>query len=165
MKTILLLRHAEAAPIANDDRKRPLTSRGRTDSEMLARKMSAFKLTPDYVVCSPARRARETFECMEKILPGVSVIYPEYLYNASSDELFESIRKLTDTAKTVLMVAHNPGIHNLATQLAGKGDHENINALHHGYKPGTMSVIECNCDNWAAITLGENKLAQIIKPG
>jgi len=164
MKKILLLRHAEAAQSAPEDRARQLTSRGRIDSQMIARKMKSFKLMPDYVLCSPARRARETFDCMEKILPCVSVIYPEYLYNASTEDLFKSLRKITNTSNVALVVGHNPGIHTLATQLAGKGDHERLASMAYGFKPGTMAVIEFGGDSWGKLNLGENKLVQLVTP-
>lgn len=164
IRTLLLLRHAEAAPTAPQDRARPLTSRGRIEAEMVARKMLAFKIKPDYVLCSPARRARETFDYMEKVLPSVSVIYPEYLYNASTEDLFNAVRKLTDTAQTALLIGHNPGIHNLATQMASRGDHERLSSMSYGFKPATLAVIQCRCSNWASIEMGENELVQLILP-
>jgi phosphohistidine phosphatase len=134
------------------------------DNEMLARKMSAFKMVPDYVLCSPAKRARETYECMERILPSVAIIYPEKLYNASADELLGFIKKLTNTSETALVVAHNPGIHNLATRLAGKGDHERLASMSYGFRPGTMAVIKAASESWDGIELGQNKLVQLVTP-
>ena len=78
--------------------------------------------------------------------------------------MFDFIKKLTNTTHTVLVVAHNPGIHNLAMQLAGKGDHERLASLSYGYKPGTMAVIKSDNESWDGVQLGQNKLVQLVTP-
>lgn len=161
---LLLMRHAEAVPTAESDRTRSLTSKGKNDAQLVAQKLAAYKVTPDYVLCSPARRTRETYDAMLKVLPEVSVIYPEFLYQASVERLFEGVSMLSETAQKVLIIAHNPGIQALVSMLAQKGDHENKEKVAYGYKPATLSVIDCVCKSWLEIKPEVNTLKTVITP-
>jgi phosphohistidine phosphatase len=161
---LFLMRHAEAVPTGTDDRGRPLSPKGKRDAQIVAEKMVAFKAVPDYVLCSPARRTRETYDSMLKVLPEVSVIYPEFLYNASTERLFKAISTLSETSRRVLVVSHNPSIQSLVTSLAHKGDHEALSQVSYGYRPATLSIVDCNCKSWNEIQPEVNMLKSVITP-
>lgn len=161
---LFLMRHAEAATVSQSDRDRPLTPKGRIDAQMTAEKMKAFKAIPDYVICSPARRTRETYDAMLRVLPEVSVIYPEWLYNADLERLIQMVSSLTETSKRVLVIAHNPGIQMLVIALTRKTDREAISQVSYGYKPATLSIVDCDCESWAKVTQGNNILKNVITP-
>lgn len=161
---LLIMRHAEAAQSSDSDRARPLTSKGKNDALLVAQRLVAYKITPDYVLCSPARRTRETYDAMLKVLPETSVIYPEYLYQASLEKLFEAVSMLSRSSRQVLLVAHNPAVQGLVSFLAQKGDHEMKEKVAYSYRPATLSVIDCACETWLDLKPDINKLETVIVP-
>lgn len=68
------------------------------------------------VLCSPARRARETLDLLS--VSGDTRIESE-LYGASGDQLLERVRRLPDDVAAVMLIGHNPAIHELALGLVG----------------------------------------------
>jgi phosphohistidine phosphatase len=78
------------------------------------------RVRPDLVLCSPARRTRET---LERIAPALGRPVTEVepgLYAASAPSLLERLRRLPEPVGSVMLVGHNPGLHELAILLAGK---------------------------------------------
>lgn len=119
-RTLTLLRHAKAArPAEGEDAQRPLADRGRVDAAEVGRWLRDHG-TVDFAVCSPARRARETWQlAAAELAQRPSVRHDPRLYGESIDGLLSTIRELpTDTASVVL-IAHNPDLEELATLLAG----------------------------------------------
>ena len=155
MKTLLILRHAEAAPAA-DDFARPLTAKGVADMRAMAEKLAALDLRPDFILCSPAKRTRMT---VENFLPGVPAVFPEKLYNASAGTHYEALKAVDDSYGAVMVVAHNPGIFNLVHFLAVPGPDVPV-----GYAPGTLTVLECAIEDWAALMPGENQILRVQAP-
>ena len=74
--------------------------------------------TPELVLCSTARRARETWERIEPSLAGTPVHYEPELYGASATTLLERVRGVPDDVASVLLIGHNPAIELLAAELA-----------------------------------------------
>jgi phosphohistidine phosphatase len=81
--------------------------------------MRAQDFEPELVLCSTARRARETLERIEPALGRAPVRVERELYDASARELFARLRRLPDSVGSVLVIGHNPGMHELALELAG----------------------------------------------
>lgn len=75
-KRLFILRHAESPLSGSEDFERPLSARGVRQAQALGAAMKQQDLLPDYVVCSPARRTRETYDALERYLPEVSSIFP-----------------------------------------------------------------------------------------
>lgn len=119
MKRLILMRHAEperSAP-AGGDFERPLSPRGRRDAARVGRSLAAAGLVPDLALVSPARRTRETWAEASAFLPDAQVEFPRELYAAPADRLRLAAED-AEGASTVMVVAHNPGLHELAYQLA-----------------------------------------------
>ena len=124
MKHLLLLRHAEAEESApgTSDFDRMLTERGHSDAREAAASLASTGLSPDIVLASPARRARDTISIVAAQLGlAVPIEYQPPLYLGSPDALLQALRRSPPDAWTVLLVGHNPGISELAQQLAGDG--------------------------------------------
>lgn len=164
MRRLFLLRHADAVHQPGEDRQRPLSSQGRRDAGNLGQKMKAAKLFPQYVVCSPARRTRETYAVLEDFLPETACIYPEHLYNATTETLFRAVRSFTDSYGSALLIGHNPGIQDLAKILARRGDHEMLSTLSRGFRPCTLAVIDFACESWALADPDASKLSHLMVP-
>jgi phosphohistidine phosphatase len=122
MGTLYLLRHAKSSwdDPALDDHERPLSARGWRNAAALAEHVRAERIAAALVLCSTARRARETLAAMVPALDGELVIRIENdLYAASSSSLLTRLRAVPDAAGPVLLIGHNPGLEGLVLLLAG----------------------------------------------
>jgi phosphohistidine phosphatase len=115
MKRVYLLRHARSSWKRPElpDHDRPLAGRGKRATKVILRHMRAQEFVPELVLCSTARRARETLERIEPALGGVPVRVERELYGASARELLARLRRLPDDVGSVLVIGHNPGMHEL----------------------------------------------------
>jgi phosphohistidine phosphatase len=119
-RTLYLLRHAKSdwSDPSLADRDRPLAGRGRRAAAAMAEHVRAAGIRPELVLCSPARRARETTEAVLRGA-GASVTLDEELYGADVDELVARISRLPDSIDSAMVVAHNPSLHELVERLSG----------------------------------------------
>ncbi len=166
MKTLLLLRHAQAlgTQIGENDKTRKLSPKGLDDAKALGKLMMAKNLQPDIALCSPATRTHQTLENVMLSFTGVITDYNESLYNAGYEGLLNALQTIPADASMALLVAHNPGIHALAAKLAQDDNSNNYDRLTMGYAPGTLSVLSCDIDNWENLKLGTNKIIDIFDP-
>jgi phosphohistidine phosphatase len=120
---LIVLRHAksdQSGGVADHDR--PLAARGRREADLAGRWLRKNAADIDLVVCSSATRARETWKRVAKQLdtnPPLRV--EDRVYAASERELMAVVKKLPDSAQTVLLVGHNPGLEELVAELGGVG--------------------------------------------
>ena len=124
MLKLFLLRHAKSswADPSLADLERPLAPRGRRDAKRIGKHLGRLDYSPELVLCSPAARTRETLEFVRPALAASTVVLEEDLYGASSDRLLARLRRVPDTVASVMLVGHNPGLHQLALALASGGD-------------------------------------------
>ena len=121
MKNIYILRHAKAAPATAtaSDIDRPLRRRGRQDAKSAAAYLLEHDLRPDLVLCSPARRARETLApLLDRLTAATEVSFEPGIYLADAPALLARLRRLPDAKSSVLLVGHNPGLQDLVESLA-----------------------------------------------
>jgi phosphohistidine phosphatase len=119
-KRLYLLRHAKSSRKQPElaDHERPLTGRGRRAASAIARHLREHDVTPELVLCSTARRARETLERLEPALGTAAVRHEPQLYRASADVLLERLHSVPDDVASVMLIGHNPAIEQLALDLA-----------------------------------------------
>ncbi|MFW6597700.1 SixA phosphatase family protein [Propionibacteriaceae bacterium Y2011] len=139
MHTILLLRHAEAVSVVpgRPDADRPLTEAGRARAAAVGDGLREAGITVDLVLCSSARRTRETTEALRLDCP---VEHRDELYNAGSDTIEELLHLLPEDVSTVLVVGHAPGIPALAHDLIDPdtADLTALAAIDRGYPTATL---------------------------
>ena len=123
MKHLFLLRHAKSSwdDPGLDDHNRPLAPRGRRASALIAEHLREARIGPVLVLCSSARRTRETLERVLPVLDPVEVRIEPELYGASSEDLLLRLRRVPHEVEAVMMVGHQPAIQELALHLAGEG--------------------------------------------
>ncbi|MEU5903584.1 histidine phosphatase family protein [Micromonospora sp. NPDC047527] len=122
-RTLVLLRHAKAEQggEGSDDADRPLSVRGEADAEAAGAWLARHDLLPDVVICSTARRTRQTWHGLAMGMTGSppeggptgprpSVRYEPGAYDAHPEELLALVRTADPAARVVLLIAHNPGI-------------------------------------------------------
>jgi len=161
-----LLRHAKSSwdDVDLPDRLRPLAPRGVRAAAAVERHLSATAVAPDLVLCSPARRAVQTWE---GIAPGVpqdtAVEIDEAIYHADGDELFARLRVVPSEIGSVLLVGHNPGLQDLAVNLVGSGDVGLRERLLTKFPTGALATLEVPSD-WHDLTWGAATLLAFVVP-
>jgi phosphohistidine phosphatase len=120
VKHLHLLRHAKSSwdEPGLADHERPLAPRGRRACKKLAKHLRREGIRPDLVLCSSSLRTRETLDLVLPALGDPAIEIEDGLYAASSDELLGRLRELSETDGSVLLIAHNPGLQDLALELA-----------------------------------------------
>ncbi|QUX29049.1 histidine phosphatase family protein [Nocardiopsis akebiae] len=134
-RRLLLMRHAQAEN-GFEDFERGLTDRGRSQAEAVGRLLAERGYVPDHVICSAARRTRQTLDgVLGAMEPGVrpEVDYSEAAYSAGVDTLLELVNQVDPDAGTVLVVAHNPTVAQLAGAFLGGPA---------AYPPATVAAVE-----------------------
>ena len=117
MHRLILMRHAEAEarpPVGGEDRDRPLSARGLSEAARMGQELAARGFRPDLALVSGAVRTRQTWEQVQDALGDVEVRVQDHLYDAPADTLRQEIEFNEEEAGCVLVLAHNPGIHQLA---------------------------------------------------
>ncbi len=120
-RTLVILRHAKTErgdDVADLDR--PLTERGHADAGMAGAWLSAHGYRPDLVLCSPARRGRQTWHGVAIALnraDAPEVRYEPAIYTGNADEVLELIRSVPDAFCCALLVGHNPALSAMSTDL------------------------------------------------
>jgi phosphohistidine phosphatase len=166
MRRLLLLRHAktERAEPGERDRDRKLTKRGRNDAPIIGAYMAKHAFVPDLALVSPATRAEETWAlmvpCLRKPPP---MLIDDRIYNAGVSQLFAIISE-TRPAKSLLMVGHNPGFHELAVHLVAAGDVNLREQLKEGLPTSGLVVIDLPIDDWSRLHPRAGRLERFVTP-
>jgi phosphohistidine phosphatase len=169
MRQLLLLRHAKSA--WNDprlaDHDRPLSPEGRRAAAVMRHTMRELGLAPDMVLVSGARRTRETLAALEPWddTPLVDVI--EELYLASAARLLQALNAVPETVRSVLLIGHNPGMHELAMTLAGAhamtAGGPNLQRLAAGYPTAALAEFTI-AGPWWSLDAGTGRLVRFLAP-
>src|SRR5579872_5238529 len=119
MRQLHLLRHAKAVPQDPEhDFERGLEERGLRAAEALAQWIAAHGLKPELILCSPARRTRETLDIIARsVTPPATIRFEEWLYLANARQTLARLRKIDDDVQSLMLVGHNPGFQELALLL------------------------------------------------
>jgi phosphohistidine phosphatase len=165
MHRLHLLRHAKSSWKDDvDDRDRPLTRRGRDNARILARHLPAAIGPLDLVLCSSARRTRETLDLVlaeTRIKPKSAI--EDGLYLAGRAELIDRLRRLPEAADNVLVIGHNPGLHELALALAAPGS-PGFATLADGKFPTAALVSFQVAGLWSALDRSRHDLVDYVTP-
>jgi phosphohistidine phosphatase len=123
MRRLILFRHAKAEPrgAGMDDFDRPLDVRGREDAVLMGQVLAREGLVPDLALVSPARRAAETWIFAREAFPDAKAALRRDLYNAAPEAIREAVESAGEAAETVMVVGHNPGLHELAVEFLIEG--------------------------------------------
>ena len=122
MPHLILLRHAKSdwSDPSLGDFDRPLAERGRRAAPLVGRWLAKKKWQPDLVLCSTAVRARETLDLVLPALPvEPQISYLKSLYLAAPSTMIRLLRRQAGDIGCTMVVAHNPGMENLAEYLVG----------------------------------------------
>jgi phosphohistidine phosphatase len=167
LKTLWLLRHADASPAAihQDDRDRTLNARGLAACDSLAALLAKRAPIAGLVLCSTAERAQQTWSRLEHAFRAARLELADDLYLASDDALLERLWAVEDGIAQVLVVAHNPGLQRLAARLAGGGDEWALQRVGRGFPAAALAELHFDVDRWSRIRERAGSLARFVTPG
>ena len=123
MKTLFVLRHAKSSwdDPSLKDFDRPLNGRGLRAAPLIGKQMRKQKLAPELILCSPARRTRETVALVKEAARlDVPVRFDERIYEASTEQLCEVISQIEERISQAMLIGHNPGLEELLFYLTGE---------------------------------------------
>ena len=171
MRRLLLLRHSKTendAP-SGQDQDRRLDERGRRDAADIGGWIGRHPPAPDAVLVSPAVRAHQTWEiawqAMKDLVPQPQVEIAPELYGADAGQLLQAIRNESATdPQRLMVVGHNPGMHELALALAGSGDDSGRKALADNLPTSGLAVFDFAIDDWADVAFRRGKLMLFVSP-
>jgi phosphohistidine phosphatase len=163
MPRLFLLRHAKSSwdDPALDDPERPLTRRGVRAAGRMAALLAARSDPPRLALVSPARRTLDTLAPIRETLALRVEIVPA-LYLASPETIRGRLALLDASETSVLVIGHNPGLHELAASLAGRGKQALRERLAEGFPTGALAEIEVEA--WDALAAGAGRLAALTFP-
>jgi phosphohistidine phosphatase len=164
---LMLLRHAKAekAEGGMGDRQRRLTDRGRSDAAMIGAYLACHALEPDLAIVSPAERTRETWEGVAAELAAVPpVAYEERLYNAGAQAILALVNAAPTAVRTLLVIGHNPGLHEAARLLIASGDVEARERLNEALPTSGLVVIDFAGEDWRKLHPKGGRLERFVTP-
>ncbi len=171
MRRLMLLRHAKTetdAPSGRDEDRR-LDPRGHHDAAEIGAWISRHPPFPGHVMVSHAVRAHQTWEiaweAMKETVPAPQVELMPELYGADVVQLLETIRNAAIAdPKRLMLVGHNPGMHELAVMLAGSGDPAARAALAGNLPTAGLAVLDFDIDDWTDVGLQRGRLELFVSP-
>ena len=172
----MLLRHAKSAwPEDVPDHDRPLAARGRRDAPLAGHWLRQAGCAPDYVLCSTARRARETWQLAQTELGArPPAVFESQVYGASASSLLSLVRQLPPAARTGLIVGHDPGLPELAVMLAAGSEKDDSEAatrtagtaldrMRTKFPTAAIAVLNLG-GRWSELGLGRARLTCFVTP-
>jgi len=164
-KLIYVLRHAKSSrddpELADHDR--PLNPRGRQAAQLMAERMRRERVAPALVLCSSARRARETLVPIEQTLgPKAKIKVEDGLYAAGAPQLLERLRRAPESVPSVMIIGHNPAIQEFAVQLVG--DQAARVRLASKFPTAALATLKIDQKSWKKLAPGSGELVAFLTP-
>jgi phosphohistidine phosphatase len=175
MRRLMLLRHAKTehdAPSGHDQDRR-LDARGQLDAAAIGDWIGRHPPVPDAVLVSTAVRAQQTWEIAREAMikaigdhgpqPRVELL-PE-LYGAEPTQLLQIIRmaEVGDPAR-LMVIGHNPGMHELALMLAGSSEPSAKKAIEDNLPTGGLAIIDFAVAGWGEVAFRGGNLVRFTSP-
>ena len=157
MKRLILIRHAEAGWHINmDDHERPLSADGIRDAKKIGSWLKEKEYIPDEVISSTSVRTRETLSCLFLECPQ---IFEKSLYLADAEQMKSTLQTLL--SETVILLAHNPGITELAHDLM---KHEEKHENFMDFPAASTLVIDFKADRWSEVKSDSGIYVDFVMP-
>ena len=157
MKRLILMRHAEAGWHINmDDHERPLSASGIRDAKKIGSWLKEKEYIPDEVISSTSVRTRETLSYLFLECPQ---IFEKSLYLADAEQMKSTLQTLL--SETVILLAHNPGITELAYDLM---NHEEKHENFMDFPAASTVVIDFKADRWSEVKSDSGIFVDFVMP-
>ncbi|MGH6768018.1 MAG: SixA phosphatase family protein [Xanthobacteraceae bacterium] len=164
---LIIFRHAKAEKGApgTRDRDRELNPRGHKDARRMGAYMARHTLLPALALVSPARRTRETWDGIAAELPAtVPVSFEDRLYDSGAETILAVLREIESEVAAVLVVGHNPSLHESACRLIASGDVEDRERLNEALPTSGLAVIDFAGSGWDKLHPRSGRLERFVTP-
>lgn len=162
MKTLYLLRHAlthvRERGLADYDR--PLLEEGREQAQAVADYLKKNKVTFDFVMCSGALRARETFEYLRSVVGTEDVEIAESFYNSPEDKILSHLHEVSNNWNRILYIGHNPGLAFAAYKFTTKFPQDIVQSV----TPATLIGFQFPIDDWSELEWWQGQVIDLFQP-
>lgn len=155
LKYLYLFRHADTLPAegGQSDHERVLSELGEEECVRIGHFLKEEKLKPELALCSTAVRTRSTLGLVAKTLETpIQAEFIHSLYLASPGEIFHQLNGMKKETESVMVVGHNPGIHQFALILAAKGSTDALHALNTHYPPASLALLRLDITDWQMLS-------------
>ncbi len=157
MKTLLLMRHAKSSwdePVSDFDRS--LNKRGRESAPRMGKYFDENHLTADLILCSPAKRTRQTLELFQdKAKLSCAIEFDKRIYEADVADLLDVLSEIPEPHRSVLMIGHNPGMSDL---------HEFFTGNFEEFPTACLAHLTLSAPLWKELKPKSGKLESITRP-
>jgi phosphohistidine phosphatase len=171
MRRLMLLRHAktESDAPSGEDIDRRLNERGTEDAAEIGLWMARHNYAADLVLVSTAVRACQTWDIiaptLSAIMPRAKVAHLPELYLADPADILRTVHGATTKAPGgLLVIGHNPGMHELALALTASGNAAARRALGGNLPTSGLVVIDFDVDDWRDISFQRGRLETFVSP-
>ncbi|MDP9138139.1 MAG: histidine phosphatase family protein [Pseudomonadota bacterium] len=162
------MRHAKSSwnDKALDDRERPLSSRGRAAAPRMGRAIAERKSIPDLILCSPAKRTRQTLDLATGAMQAKpkSVISDALYVFGDGAAYLALINKQDKAGATLMIIGHNPSIAALADRLSAGGEERSLEAMRGKFPAAATACISFSAARWSDVGWGSGKLEWFLTP-
>lgn len=166
-KILYILRHAktEIGTPQQGDHERKLVSRGIEAAQIMGAYMFGKGIRPDKIFCSDAARTRETWAQIAPVYNRpMNVEYSPKLYLSSANEMLGMLATLPEQVTSALIVAHNPGVHQICLKLAKEGDEDVLDNMFLKFPTCALATIDLNDTAWRDIANARGTLQDYVTP-
>ena len=167
MRRLLILRHAKAerAIPGASDLARSLTKEGREDATRMGEYLVRHHFRPDRAFISTSARTRETWDAVSPALgPGPAANYEPRIYDAKPSTLIDIIKEAPDSARSLMLVGHNPGFHELAVLLMATGDVDTRERLREKFPTCGLAILDFAFEHWRELHARSGRLERFVTP-
>jgi phosphohistidine phosphatase len=159
-RNVILMRHAQAQleRFGHNDRERAITMAGMHELEGIRHKLQTHLIGVSLILCSNAKRTRQTLEGIKPLIPTTTqIIYKDELYQASNHILWSRLQEVNDVHERIMIVAHNPGLSHFVQKL----QHSTAVPFREFSTCG-VAICEGNFDRWCEVSSHHLKLIEFI---
>ena len=167
MRNLYLLRHAKSSwdEPGLDDFDRPLAPRGVKACESMKAHIRDARIEPGLILCSPARRARETYvRIAEAFARDTEVSFEPGLYGPDSQALLARLRQVDRAVSSVMMIGHNPGLERFALALTSDTESKPLARMRGKFPTLALACIEIRNGTWSTAGPGCARLSGFVTP-
>ena len=158
MKRLIIVRHSKSSwkDLSLTDFRRPLNNRGKSDGPIMSRYLSSKINKIDFLHSSSSVRTFETSKFFISKIEFKNIKYDDNLYHCSAQSIIRLIKNYPDQYKTVMIIAHNPGLTNLINMIT----HITLDNL----PTSGIANIDFDCDFWNNISIENSNLVDLKFP-
>lgn len=167
MPRLLMMRHAKSSRDDPElgDYDRPLNERGRNAAAFMGGHLSGQGLVPERILCSSARRTRQTLSRLLDDLDGeIEVRLMRGLYEASASDIVDAVAALGGSRPTMMVIGHNPALQAATVSLIGTGNPMLVRAVETQFSTAAVAVIDFDNRRWSDIRERDGRIVAFFRP-